>query len=337
MYIVTSGLNPSEDHICHYGVKGMKWGVRHVKPVNHKQRLFGRAIDWEDELTVDPGTKLYRITPHSKEKSNYRYVTVDENDRNYYKSEWSKTVRSGEIGKGKSNKPNEVYENEYEVKTKLKMPSAKKRQEIAYRIGKSDKYKELDARLSLEEWVEDANQSQNMTSKQAREYVDKMQKKNPEQYSKYINDLKAQLSNAYSNQPPEWLASRVLSNTGGSDEIRSMFLDEVKKAGYNATVDDYGAAFKGSKNRVNTPLILIDPDSTTSQTKSTKISVEDAEAAGKQYVNDIMSISSSKSKKYFVPNVMKDYNNEDNYHSDRTYAKNYAKVHKLGKDFVDSL
>ena len=28
MYILTSGLNPSEDYIQHYGVKGMKWGVR---------------------------------------------------------------------------------------------------------------------------------------------------------------------------------------------------------------------------------------------------------------------------------------------------------------------
>lgn len=27
MHIITSGLNPNEDHIEHYGVLGMKWGV----------------------------------------------------------------------------------------------------------------------------------------------------------------------------------------------------------------------------------------------------------------------------------------------------------------------
>lgn len=34
MYIVTLGMNPNEDYICHYGVKGMRWG----------QHLFGRAM-----------------------------------------------------------------------------------------------------------------------------------------------------------------------------------------------------------------------------------------------------------------------------------------------------
>ena len=31
MYIVTSGMNPNEDHIQHYGVLGMKWGVHRYR------------------------------------------------------------------------------------------------------------------------------------------------------------------------------------------------------------------------------------------------------------------------------------------------------------------
>lgn len=34
MYIVTSGMNPNEDHIKHYGRKGMRWG----------QHIFGMAM-----------------------------------------------------------------------------------------------------------------------------------------------------------------------------------------------------------------------------------------------------------------------------------------------------
>lgn len=34
MYIITTGLNPNEEHICHYGRKGMRWG----------QHLFARAM-----------------------------------------------------------------------------------------------------------------------------------------------------------------------------------------------------------------------------------------------------------------------------------------------------
>lgn len=333
MYIITTGLNPSEDFIQHYGVKGMKWGVRHIKPVNHKQKLFGRAIDWEDDMTIDPGTKLYRITPRTKEKGNYRYVTVDENDRNHYKSNWANDIRRGEIGYKDNER--DVYENEYELKTQLRMPSAKKRQEIAYKISKTDKYRNLDARSSLEEWMADDQQLN--SKREAREYVDKLQKKNPQQYQKWMDSLRGQIDVAMSKQTPEWAAARVLASMGPDDNIRNLFLEEVRAQGYNATIDDFGAAFKGSKDRVNAPIILIDPDKTTTQTKSTYISEADSIAAGKQYVNDIMSISSSKSKKYYVPNVIKDYYNEDNYHSDFQKSQNYAKVHKLGKDFVNSL
>lgn len=31
MYIITSGLNPNEDHIEHHGVLGMKWGVHRYR------------------------------------------------------------------------------------------------------------------------------------------------------------------------------------------------------------------------------------------------------------------------------------------------------------------
>ena len=31
MYIVTSGMNPNDDHIAHYGVLGMKWGVHRYR------------------------------------------------------------------------------------------------------------------------------------------------------------------------------------------------------------------------------------------------------------------------------------------------------------------
>lgn len=38
MYIVTSGMNPNEDHICHYGRKGMRWG-EHIFGIRHINKL----------------------------------------------------------------------------------------------------------------------------------------------------------------------------------------------------------------------------------------------------------------------------------------------------------
>ena len=31
MYIMTSGMNPHDDYICHYGVKGMRWGIHRYR------------------------------------------------------------------------------------------------------------------------------------------------------------------------------------------------------------------------------------------------------------------------------------------------------------------
>ena len=74
MYIITTGLNPNEDHIEHYGVKGMKWG-EHVYSRDDIKRLkkfmkneTAKAYQdnfrqWENEAYSKIGYKkgLYRL------------------------------------------------------------------------------------------------------------------------------------------------------------------------------------------------------------------------------------------------------------------------------------
>ena len=38
MYIITSGMNPHDDYICHYGHKGMRWG-EHIFGIRHINKL----------------------------------------------------------------------------------------------------------------------------------------------------------------------------------------------------------------------------------------------------------------------------------------------------------
>ena len=38
MYIITTGLSPHDDYICHYGRKGMKWG-EHIYSRDDIKRL----------------------------------------------------------------------------------------------------------------------------------------------------------------------------------------------------------------------------------------------------------------------------------------------------------
>ena len=60
MYIVTSGLNPSEDHICHYGVLGMKWGVHRYR--DKSGNITKRGKKRFEKVAKDP--KLYEKDMH---------------------------------------------------------------------------------------------------------------------------------------------------------------------------------------------------------------------------------------------------------------------------------
>lgn len=91
----------------HYGVKGMKWGVRRTP------EQLGRH-------TIKKGTKMRRVTVDDNESlSGNKYVTFLPVDRDLYRGSYSNKIKENS---GKTRSDN-VYENTYKLKEDLKIPS----------------------------------------------------------------------------------------------------------------------------------------------------------------------------------------------------------------------
>lgn len=132
--------NWRDDILVHYGVKGMKWGVRrtpeelgHVR-INTK-RTMKYTID-DAMLDTDPdkhltnlrysggyitkGTKLYRITDTQNEGKGRKYFSFIPNDKEYYENEfsgprdWIKYIHP-------ENKTGEQFQDEYTTTKKMKV------------------------------------------------------------------------------------------------------------------------------------------------------------------------------------------------------------------------
>lgn len=91
------------NHLYHYGVKGMKWGVRRDK--EELDRLAGRAykVDINDDgsYTIKKGSKLHRVSASSSNnRKGYAYVSfVDEDVKGYRKeiTQWLDETEGGGI------------------------------------------------------------------------------------------------------------------------------------------------------------------------------------------------------------------------------------------------
>ena len=299
----------SSDELYHWGIKGMRWGIRRYQNKDGslttlgKQHLAEKRIRTEENLsekTIPKGTTMYRVTPEKTDEksSGPMYVTYLDADRDMY--------REGTIVRNYSNKQlsnTSVYEHEFKLSKDIKIPSLKTVREIEERVVSNEKMKQEVAKSWMESFMmidegysmKDVSTMSKIsdrfdkitTDEQRRSLYIELSKKYGDYDGDYYYHGAKKISEAreYINSNDSLTIERSL---GRATNVKNGIVKELKKLGYNAMYDNAGIGVgsdgKYSKAQEGVePLIIFDPNTTLVRTTTQQIDLEQRRASGERY------------------------------------------------------
>ena len=251
----------NNDELRHYGVLGMKWGVRRYQPYPKGKHGTFLGQDRDNDIVVKKGTSAYRLQSGDKISGNGQmYVSFDKLDALSYAS----VTSSGEPG-GLGVNMRDGSGNIVTVKlTKdIVAPSYQKTMEAFIKTVDEIGVKNV------------AKETYQLGDKTIPKYQQNTNKKDAKQF---INDYKHLALDEARDRAYMSFTKSFMQDT----KARTMFFDSLKKDGYNAIVDENDKKFENGFAK--SPMIIFDRGDA-KKTASTSISDKDAEYFRDLYFN----------------------------------------------------
>ena len=239
------------DELRHYGIKGMKWGIRRFQNKDGSLTPSGKKRYRDDDIVIKKGSRYRHISGKREinlnDKETYLYDPNNKHDKKVYEGAYSMYI---ERGKGYADK----YIHEYENLSELRMPSNKRSVDIFI-----DSYKKNPVTYANEmNWIK------NYYKEVGKQYP---MTENNRKIASYDKDFDTNTS----RKDLEEYGYRTLNalstyGSGGSAAIRKYY-ESVKNEGYNALVDDNNRSIY---NDAVQPIIVLNANKTLKEIGVTK-------------------------------------------------------------------
>lgn len=287
----------NSDILCHYGILGMKWGVRRTP------EQLGHA------RTIKAGTNFYRQTTNPNEsKTGSKYVSYAEPDRDYYKGKAKNFILNSS-----NKKSNDIYEVQYKAVENIIAPSVKTTISGIKAVNNKHPKESLDAMTKsfvylkgdyfsvkyTDAWMEKHRLSSYSSYEEYNKAYDKYYKSiKPKADKDCAKDFKDMYS--HNELTDENLLFYSALGMNFDKKYRKLVEDHFEKQGYNAVTDIAGIGLYSREGY--DPLIVLNTEATLAEVSKHKVSDIESNKATTEYQK-----WADKNRKYSLDNVIDSY------------------------------